>query len=107
MAAHNKVTRYNLPGAGPGRPKGSPNKTTALLKDAILKAAEKAGNGDIANYLQMQANTNPGPFMALLGKVLPLQLEHSGELVTIYVARLPQPISDVDEWQKQSEETLK
>ena len=25
---------------GPGRPKGVPNKATALLKDAILKAAE-------------------------------------------------------------------
>jgi hypothetical protein len=28
---------------GPGRPKGLPNKTTALLKDAILKAASVAG----------------------------------------------------------------
>lgn len=28
---------------GKGRKKGTPNKTTALLKDAILKAAECAG----------------------------------------------------------------
>ena len=27
-----------------GRQKGTPNKTTALLKDAILKAAEQSGN---------------------------------------------------------------
>lgn len=60
---------------GPGRPKGSPNKTTALLKDAILQAAEGAGGPEgIAGYLQAQATANPGPFMALLGKVLPLQL---------------------------------
>lgn len=58
----------------PGRPKGVPNKTTALLKDAILKAATDAGGGDMAVYLQQQAKDNPGPFMALLGKVLPMQV---------------------------------
>lgn len=63
--------------AGPGRPKGQVNKTTALLKDAILKAAEAAGGGGddgMATYLEQQAKTNPGPFMALLGKVLPMQV---------------------------------
>lgn len=69
-----KKTQNNLKGAGPGRPKGAANKTTALLKDAILKAAAGAGKGDMAAYLQIQAITNPGPFMALLGKVLPLQI---------------------------------
>ena len=58
--------------AGPGRPKGSLNKTTTLLKDAILKAATDAGDGDLAAYLEVQARENPGPFMTLLGKVLPL-----------------------------------
>lgn len=62
------------PSAGIGRKKGVPNKTTALLKDAILKAATDAGNGDMAVYLKKQAVDNPGPFMALLGKVLPLQV---------------------------------
>jgi hypothetical protein len=60
--------------AGPGRPKGALNKTTALLKDAILKAATAAGDGDMAAYLQQQAKDNPGPFLSLLGKVLPLQV---------------------------------
>ncbi|WFP89825.1 hypothetical protein [Ensifer adhaerens] len=62
------------PRAGMGRPKGAQNKTTALLKDAILKAAEQAGDGDMVEYLTLQARTNPGPFMALLGKVLPMQI---------------------------------
>ncbi len=57
-----------------GRAKGTPNKTTALLKDAILRAAEAAGGGDMVEYLTLQARDNPGPFMALLGKVLPLQI---------------------------------
>jgi hypothetical protein len=60
---------------GPGRPKGLPNRTTALLKDAILKAGEKAGGKDgLVGYLETQAKENPGPFMALLGKVLPMQM---------------------------------
>jgi len=60
-----------------GRQKGTPNKTTALLKDAILLAAQKAG-GDtetgLVDYLTVQASENPGPFMSLLGKVLPMQI---------------------------------
>lgn len=72
-----KETGENLIGkgkAGPGRPKGLPNKTTQLLKDAILKAASDAGDGDMVTYLTRQAKENPGPFMALLGKVLPMQV---------------------------------
>lgn len=58
-----------------GRKKGTPNKTTALLKDAILSAADKAGGGaGLVGYLTAQAALNPGPFMALLGKVLPMQI---------------------------------
>lgn len=65
----------NTGNRGKGRPKGAKNKTTALLKDAILKAAEEAGGKDgIIGYLKTQAEANPGPFMALLGKVIPLQI---------------------------------
>jgi hypothetical protein len=65
----------NRGNAGKGRPKGSPNKTTALLKDAILQAAQNAGGNDgLIGYLETQAIQNPGPFMSLLGKVLPTQV---------------------------------
>lgn len=58
-----------------GRAKGTPNKATALLKDAVLMAAGNAGGEQgLVGYLTLQANTNPGPFMALLGKVLPMQI---------------------------------
>lgn len=68
-----------LPKTG-GRKKGTPNKRTALLKDAILEAAQNAGGeAGIVGYLTMQAIENPGPFMTLLGKVLPTQVEGSGE----------------------------
>lgn len=62
----------------PGRPKGSKNKTTALLKDAIIKAAQNAGGGGpdgVVEYLTVQAGKNPQAFMPLLGKVLPLQVQ--------------------------------
>jgi hypothetical protein len=74
---------------GPGRPKGVPNKTTALLKDAILQAAELAGGeGGTVAYLQKQADENPGPFLALLGKVLPTQIQgEDGGPVQVVIQR--------------------
>jgi hypothetical protein len=36
--------------------------------------SEAGGPEGIVGYLQKQAVANPGPFMALLGKVLPTQL---------------------------------
>jgi hypothetical protein len=66
--------------AGKGNPKtggrqhGAPNKTTALLKDAVLQAAETAGDKEgMVGYLTTQAKQNPTAFMSLLGRVLPLQ----------------------------------
>lgn len=71
-----KKFRPSLPGERRGgRQKGTPNKTTALLKDAILTAAQEAGGeGGMIAYLKQQAVLNPGPFMSLLGKVLPMQI---------------------------------
>lgn len=61
-----------------GRKKGTPNATTALLKDSILEAAEAAGDGEgIVGYLTQQAKENPAPFMTLMGKVLPTQVNGS------------------------------
>lgn len=73
-----------------GRKKGTPNKTTALLKDAVLVAAGNAGKEEgLVGYLTAQAVLNPGPFMALLGKVLPMQVtgEDGGGLVVEIIKR--------------------
>ena len=57
-----------------GRRKGVSNKTTALLKDAVLEAAERAGDKEgMIGYLTDQAIKNPVAFLTLLGKVLPIQ----------------------------------
>ncbi|WP_142417286.1 hypothetical protein [Bartonella massiliensis] len=66
------------PNAGMGRVKGVPNKMTRLLKEAVVKAAENAGNKigneGLISYLEKQAMECPAAYLALLGKVLPLQV---------------------------------
>lgn len=75
-----------------GRQKGTPNKVTALLKDDILEAAAKAHPNGRVGYLTQQAKENPTAFMTLLGKVIPTQIEGSGEageiiFKTVYESR--------------------
>ena len=59
-----------------------PDKATKLLKDAILKAAIKAGNqlgeDGLVSYLEAQALKNASSFLTLLGKVLPAELANNG-----------------------------
>ena len=63
--------------AGPDAPKtggrqaGTPNKVTKQLKELILGALDGVGG---QAYLERQAEENPGPFLTLLGKVLPTTL---------------------------------
>ena len=66
-----------------GRAKGVPNKFTRQLKELILEALHDAGG---VAYLTRQAEANPVAFMALLGRVLPLQVAgHDGGPMTIVV----------------------
>jgi len=62
-----------------GRPKGVKNKTTGLLKDAILKAAglvgyDKQGKQGLVGYCRFLAENEPKAFSQLLGKVMPTQV---------------------------------
>lgn len=58
-----------------GRQKGTPNKVTGELKEMILGALADAGGQE---YLKTQAVVNPGPFLTLVGKVLPHQITGEG-----------------------------
>ena len=61
---------------GKGRKKGVPNKATGALKDMILQALKNVGG---VSYLMEQAQKdNAAPFLALVGKVLPLQVTGEG-----------------------------
>lgn len=58
-----------------GRVKGTPNIITGALKDMILQALANSGGVD---YLVAQAKSQPAAFMALVGRVLPLQVKDGG-----------------------------
>ncbi len=78
MSSSAQQRRDRLPARGPGRPKGSPNKLPASVKEAILKAGAAAGGDEgLVGYLQTQARENPTSFLTLLGKVLPLHVSGS------------------------------
>lgn len=76
-----------------GRAKGTPNKATALLKDAILKAAESVGEdmkgkGKLIGYCRFLAKTEPKAYAGLLGRVLPTQItDGDGKSLSIAVVR--------------------
>lgn len=81
-----KKTASNLPGPGPGRPKGVPNKTTALVREMVTAALDEAGGVD---YLVERARDprTASAFLSLVGKVLPIQLTGSDD-GPIQVARI-------------------
>jgi hypothetical protein len=71
-----------------GRKKGIPNRTTSVLKQAIIAAAEATGsdgNGTdgLVGYLQMIAEKHPKEMVFLLSRVLPLQVSADPEMPTV------------------------
>jgi len=87
-----------------GRKRGAVNKTTAVLKEAILLAAvlegdqdlrtsarlsreadeEAAKRGGLVGYLRWLARNHPGPYTNLLGRVLPMQVSVDARPDTVY-----------------------
>jgi hypothetical protein len=60
---------------GAGRPKGSIDKGNAMIRELIVKALNDLGG---VKYLKTTAKTHPAAFLALLGKVMPVQLTGEG-----------------------------
>lgn len=80
------------PNAGKGRKKGIPNKFTGELRDMILNALQGAGG---VEYLKARAVDTPGPFLGLVGKVLPLQVTgKDGENIPVAVSFVIQQAPD-------------
>lgn len=60
------------PAAGQGRRRGSKNKTTVLLKEAIEESFANVGG---AEYLTVMALQEPKAYLTLLAKILPAKIE--------------------------------
>lgn len=65
------------PAAGMGRVKGSTNKVPREVKQMILQALDKAGGVSYLERCARDPKTAPA-FLALVGKVLPLQVTGPG-----------------------------
>jgi hypothetical protein len=89
----NKIQEENLTNRGRGRPKGSPNRTTASAKEAIAQAAEMLGGADRLVEWAKEEPANERAFWSnIYPKLLPLQVggEDGG------------PIQAVIRWQQES-----
>ena len=72
------------PAAGKGRPKGSPNKTTALAKEAIALAADRLGGVDrLVAWAQEDEKNEHSFWSSIYPRLLPLQVnaELAGNIV--------------------------
>ena len=82
------------PNAGRGRPPGTRNKATKQLKDMILGALDQAGG---ERYL-LDCAKDPklaGPFLTLVGKVLPTTLQGAGPNGEHVFQRIVREVVDV------------
>ena len=83
-----------------GRPKGAVNKTTAAVKAAIYEAFERSGG---VEYLVRVAEDDPKTFLALLGRLVPSEVDHGGEVgvreVTRRIVDVRENIVDVPAWE--------
>lgn len=62
-------------GAGPGRPKGIPNRTTTAAKEAIALAAEKLGGPErLVEWAQEDPINERAFWTSIYPKLLPLQV---------------------------------
>ena|SRR5947209_12409397 len=86
-----------------GRTKGTPNRHTASIKQMILNALEAAGG---EKYLTRCAVENPAPFLALLGRILPTQQEHSGSVAMGLEAIDRPPPETREEWVQRRQREL-
>ena len=71
---------------GGGSRAGIPNRLTSAVKDMILEALNQVGGVD---YFVAQSEKNPAAFMALVGKVLPLQMTGANEGPVMIITGVP------------------
>src|SRR5688572_6269843 len=76
VAAHAEQARRRAAGLPIGRPKGSPNKLTTVMRDALLHAYHEIGGGEA---FVAWARKHPSKFYALLVKSIAREREPKAE----------------------------
>jgi hypothetical protein len=80
-----------------GRVKGTPNRVTATVKEALQAAFDEVGGKD---YLVRIAQEDPKAFCALIGKVIPTEISAVVE-TRHFVIESPAVQDTVDAWASQ------
>ena len=74
---------------GPGRPKGSPNRTTVMMRSAIGAVFEdlQADHGGAGRYPHFfaWAKENPTEFYRIAARQMPVPLEMTGKAIGLVV----------------------
>jgi len=70
-----------------GRRKGSPNRITRVVREAVVRAAELEGmdgkgKGKLVGYMRKLARESPSVFGPLLGRIVPTEV--TGEFSTTH-----------------------
>lgn len=78
--------------AGPGRPKGVPNKLSRIAKDNIADVFEELGG--IAE-MKKWAQDNPTEFYRIYARLIPVEQVHSGSIAGNYI-QIPTEQRDID-----------
>lgn len=91
-----------------GRPSGAQNKTTKLLKDLVMQAAEQvgedgAGKDGLLGYLKNLAVKKPELFVPLLAKILPIQLNVKAQAAVVVIS----PDMTMEQAERAYSETLR
>lgn len=71
-----------------GRKKGTPNRMTTAIKEAVEQAFDRVGGVD---YLVEMAYAEPKAFLTLLGRVLPTKIEAD---ITVTAVEIEQAIRE-------------
>lgn len=90
---------------GSGRPKGRVSKETADIKVMVIEALHAVGGID---YLAARAIDTPAAFMALVGRILPMQVtgENGGPLAIDFRWLDAPPTIDAEVTTSVSDETI-
>ncbi len=81
------------PNAGKGRVKGVPNKINRDVREMVLMALSSLGGH---KYLIDKAESHPAAFMALLSRILPMQVTGAdgGDIKTSITVTFVEPTQD-------------